>query len=248
MFFTGRYMKFTYCAFALLLLTVFKTDSKTLDELALKYDTDKSSRFHSYTKQYEKYFEQLRNRPIKFLEIGFYIGASAHMWEDYFINGNLFFIDINPEILKYLNDFKRIHLNFVDQGDPVALNNYIKEVGGDFDIIIDDGGHTMLQQITSFNVLFPHVKSGGIYVIEDLHTSYPYGPGYATYYGCGNPSQPTAIDFLKKLVDCVNLPGARTTCADASKCPGNMIGDLPAYLAEIESVHFYCSLAFIIKK
>jgi Methyltransferase domain len=241
-------MIFHYSCLAFSLLTMVNLSAKTLDELAIQYGTDKSSYHHAYTKYYEKYFELMRDKPVKFLEIGFYRGASAHMWEDYFSNGDLFFIDINPHVFTQLNEFKRVHINLVNQDDVCALNNFIEEVGTGFDIIIDDGGHTMSQQITSFKTLFPHVKSGGIYVIEDLHTSYPYGPNYAFDYGCANPEQPTAVNFLKTLVDCVNLPGARTTCADARKCPRNLISDLSSYVSEIESIHFYCSLVFIIKK
>ena len=53
-----------------------------------------------------------------------------------------------------------------------SLIQFIQQSGGDFDIILDDGGHKMDQQITSFRVLFPILKSGGVYIIEDLGTSY----------------------------------------------------------------------------
>ncbi len=242
-------MKFNYYyILALLFLKTFYSHTQSLDELGIQYNTDKSSLFHSYTKIYEKYFKDLKNEPIKFLEIGFCRGASAHMWEKYFNNAQLFFIDIDPSALNFLDNFKRTSLHFVNQEDPAELNQFIEQVGSDFDIIIDDGGHTMNQQITSFKILFPHLKSGGIYVIEDLHTSYPYGPNYALAYGSGNPAQQTAVEFLKTLIDCVNLPGARTTCADVYKCSRNIISDLPSYAADIEGIHFYCSLCFIFKK
>ena len=52
----------------------------------------------------------------------------------------------------------------------MILDNFLLEYGNDFDIIIDDGGHTMKQQQISLGILFFAVKSGGYYVIEDLHT------------------------------------------------------------------------------
>ena len=58
-----------------------------------------------------------------------------------------------------------------DQSDVVDLNKFIVEHGVDFDIIIDDGGHSMRQQQISLKVLYKHLKNNGIYVIEDLHTS-----------------------------------------------------------------------------
>ena len=63
------------------------------------------------------------------------------------------------------------------------------------DILIDDGGHTMKQQITTFNVLFDHVKMNGLYVCEDLHTSYWYE------YGGGLYKKNTFIEFSKNFID-----------------------------------------------
>ena len=50
------------------------------------------------------------------------------------------------------------------------LEKFLLMYGKDFDIIIDDGGHTMRQQQISLGVLFDAVKSGGYYIMEDLHT------------------------------------------------------------------------------
>lgn len=216
---------------------------KTLDELAITYGTDKSSQAHGYTATYEKYFAPLREKSIKFLEIGFWRGYSAHMWEDYFSNAQLFFIDINKDALSYLKNFTRSNLFIVNQEDPIALMNFIQMVGGDFDIIIDDGGHTMNQQITSFKTLFPFLKRGGIYVIEDLHTSYRFGPNSLVTEG-----QETTVEFLQNLVDCVNKIGAQTGYAAFNKCSPAVLKQLSEYEKHIESIHFYTSLCFIIKR
>ncbi len=48
----------------------------------------------------------------------------------------------------------------------------LDKLAGPIDILIDDGGHEMHQQITSFNYLFPHMRVGGLYFLEDLETSY----------------------------------------------------------------------------
>jgi demethylmacrocin O-methyltransferase len=64
-----------------------------------------------------------------------------------------------------------------------------------FDIIIDDGGHTMNQQRISFMNLLSLVRSGGLYVIEDLETS--YNPTYITDYS----NSSTTIGLIKILVD-----------------------------------------------
>jgi hypothetical protein len=72
------------------------------------------------------------------------------------------------------------------------------EHGTDFDIIIDDGGHTMNQQITSLTHLWHAVKPGGVYFCEDLQTS------YMREYG-GNPDatlrKNTMMQFIYELMD-----------------------------------------------
>lgn len=85
-------------------------------------------------------------------------------------------------------------IHYGSQEDVLFLKT-ITNSRGYFDIIIDDGGHTMKQQITSFNHLLSKVRSGGIYVIEDLQTSYARGvdSGYLV--------KTSAIEFIKTLLD-----------------------------------------------
>lgn len=241
----GLFMNYKFVSLILLLIFFSNTQPQSLDSLAVKHGTDKSSKFHSYTKTYEKYFSSLRYIPMKFLEIGFAGGASAHMWEDYFTRGEIHFIDNNFDTYKHFNNFNRTMLHILNQEDSTELANFIKRTGGQFDIIIDDGGHTMHQQITSFIKLFPEVKSGGVYVIEDLHTSYNYIPDYVQY---GSTNQKTAVEFLQNLVHCVNAVGARTGWADFDKCPRAILDQLSMYDKEIESIHFHSSLCFIFKR
>ena len=141
-----------------------------LDQMALETGTDKSSRAHNYTEIYAEHFAPLRNQSIKFLEIGIAAGESVRLWENYFPNASLHFIDICRDGIQYYSP--RSHYYFLDQADPQALQEFAHLSGGSFDIIIDDGGHFMHQQIISFQTLFPYLQSGGLYIIEDLHTSY----------------------------------------------------------------------------
>lgn len=226
-------------------LAVFITNAQNLDHLAQKYGTDKSSCFHNYTKTYDYYFNALKDTPIILLEIGFAHGSSARMWEEYFSQGRLFFIDSELLLIQYTHGLNRSTFFCVNQENEEELKNFIAKTNTDFDIIIDDGGHTMNQQITSFKVLFPYVKNGGLYIIEDLHTSYPYLPNYAESYGCTIHSQ-TTIHFLQTLIDYVNLPGAKTGCADSQKY--SYSDTIPVYAKNIETIHFYPSLCVIKKK
>jgi hypothetical protein len=127
-----------------------------------------------------------------------------------------------------------------DQGNSHELQRFVQLSGGNFDIILDDGGHTMQQQITSFTVLFPHVKSGGMYIIEDLHTS------YWSSFGGGGPN--STVNFLKSLIDEVNYVGMRTSRASHLLLSPETLKELNIYREQIQSIHFYDSVAIIIKR
>ena len=143
-----------------------------LTDLANKYGTDKGTkvgRALGYTAFYEEMFGDLRGKPIRLLEIGVhdprFPGASLKMWEEYFPNAEIFGIDI-IDCRKF--DTERVRTFQVDQGDRGKLVKFVSESGGDFDIVVDDGSHRCADVLTSLGVLFPAVKLGGIYFIEDI--------------------------------------------------------------------------------
>ena len=121
---------------------------------------------------------------IKFLEIGlgcdmvYGPGASVNVWSQ-LLNSNdeLWMADYDGDCVNKNKDkLKDIHVLVGDQGNIITLNQWIEKSKGGFDIIIDDGGHKQNQIIESFTLLWPHIKPGGLYFIEDLqvaeHTSF----------------------------------------------------------------------------
>lgn len=243
-------MKKILSVFLLLSAAIYADDYKDMDDLALQFDSNgasrKGSNGHNYTEVYSRYFAHLRDLPIKFFEIGIFEGNGVQMWEQYFKNAELHFMDITFSYAKYFSNRSHYHLG--DQANAKDLLSIMSSTGGDFDIIIDDGGHTMNQQLVSFITLFPYVKSGGMYIIEDLHTSY-----WKTYQGGGTYEHPksgpgTFINFLKDRIDDVNYVGARTLCADHNKISSSIENELNIYRKQIYSMHFYDSLCFIIKR
>ncbi|CAM2729492.1 unnamed protein product [Rotaria socialis] len=87
-----------------------------------------------------------------------------------------------------------ITMHYGDQADEDFLKNVTRKLKV-LDVIVDDGGHSMKQQITSFKTLLPIIRSGGHYFIEDLLTSYmkDFGGKYL--------DSSTTIEFIKRLVD-----------------------------------------------
>jgi hypothetical protein len=173
--------------------------AKTIRELF--YETGPEDRmihkWDHYLDIYERYFSPFRNWPINFLEIGIMHGGSLTLWEKYFGEQiRLFAVDINPECKAFEKDGVQIHIG--SQEDP----NFLKSLSSslpEMDIILDDGGHTMRQQLLTFELLFPKLKEGGLYIVEDTHTS------YWELYGGGLQRKSSFIEYCKKLVDSLHI-------------------------------------------
>lgn len=137
-----------------------------LTELADKYGTTKGSKSHLYTPFYNRLFEKNRFDVKKVLEIGIENFCSHRMWQEYFPNAEIYGMDI---IGKPEEHGVRVFTG--SQAKREDLLAMLLSFGGDFDIIIDDGGHRVDAQQISLGILFPSLKPKGCYIIEDLYTS-----------------------------------------------------------------------------
>lgn len=146
----------------------------------------------NYTATYARFFAHLRDTPIRLLEIGIDRGASIPVWEEFFTAGTFAAIDIREKCRKYATDRTTVHIG--SQTDPEFLGSVSSE-SGPFDVIIDDGGHTMEQHQVSLTTLWPLLNPGGVYVIEDLHTA------YLPEFGGKYLSDGSTVEKLKHLID-----------------------------------------------
>lgn len=159
-----------------------------------------SDKWTQYFEVYEIYFAKFRNKSPIVVEVGVQGGGSIQMWEKYFGEGaRIYGIDIDERILNHEPHYGKNTKLFVgDQESPEFWDTFLKEVP-EIDIFIDDGGHTMQQQIVTFEKVFPHMKKGGIYICEDTHTSYFEGGLEAGGYK--NPN--SFIEYSKELIDII---------------------------------------------
>lgn len=147
----------------------------TLEELAIKYNSDKHF-FHSYIAGfYENAFAPMRGTATAVLEIGvgyrhlmeplvpeYTHGSSLYMWRDYFPNAEIYSCDIRPETL--INE-GRIHSIVADQSSLDDLYKLLALNNGHFDVGIDDGSHVTSHQVFTARILAGHCD---LYVIEDV--------------------------------------------------------------------------------
>lgn len=166
---------------------------------------------------YEKKLIPFIGKSLKFLEIGVQDGSSIKKWRKMSPSWNVHGVDIDPEC-----EAENIFIG--DQLDKKFMEKF-----HNFDIIIDDGGHTWKQQIETFEHLFPTMRKGGLYIIEDLHTSF-----WKTF----DDYEISCVDYFLKKVPHLNYKVAN----DAGRLLGEPLKDLG-----IKAIEFYPSIIFIWK-
>lgn len=145
---------------------------------------------------YDRHFSRFRGQDIVMVEIGVFHGGSIGMWKEYFgPRAKLVGVDLNPRCRKFADD--QVDIVIGDQSN----REFLRELRARYpriDILLDDGGHHMHHQITTFEELFGAVVPEGVYLVEDVHTS--YWPEYGG--GLGNPG--SFIEYGKRLIDELN--------------------------------------------
>jgi 8-demethyl-8-(2-methoxy-alpha-L-rhamnosyl)tetracenomycin-C 3'-O-methyltransferase len=241
----------------------------TLGEIFAKYGCDKGSKpaepwmaSMGYERVYEPLLAPLRDEPITMLELGWGEfdpaykdhsnpnngGRSAAAWREYFSQAEIHSLDIEHKI----NTVDGITLWQGSQDDPKVLQR-IHDQANDFDLIIDDASHVSSLTIRSFEILWPMLKPGGLYVVEDLHTSFHpwyFGPREANE-DPGNLTARTAVNFFRRLA---TEPFYRGTWVHGPKIKGHKTTEWDCYPRkywqgyQIESISFCFPQIIVIRK
>jgi hypothetical protein len=168
----------------------------TVNPLEEYFRTNQGRLLHKwmhYFDIYDRHFRPFRGTDVTLVEFGVFHGGSLQMWKHYFgPRARIIGVDVNPACKQLEED--RIEIVIGDQEDRAFLAG-LRDRVGPADIVIDDGGHTMAQQIATFEEMFQAVRYGGVYLVEDLHTS------YWEEYGGGLRSPGSFIEYAKDLVD-----------------------------------------------
>jgi len=181
-----------------------------------------------YIPIYESYISKFKDTKVSFLEIGVSKGGSMKMFREFLGNDALIFgVDIDERCKELNGVYGEVRIG--SQDDAVFLDSVLDEMGS-LDIVLDDGSHKMKDVKSSFLHLFKYLNEGGIYIIEDLHTSYwkKFGGGY-------NNKQ----NFFNFLYDIVN------DMHHWYHDKGQRFPDVSNY---IPAIHIYDSMVVIEKK
>ena len=200
-----------------------------LEKFFLEHKGGKIHKWMHYFEIYDRHFARFRGTDVHVVEIGVAHGGSLQMWKQYFgPKAHIYGVDVEPTVKKLEEPQVKIFVG--DQSNAAFLESLVAEIPR-IDILIDDGGHTMLQQEVTFRTLFPHVSPDGVYLCEDLHTSY-WG-----HFGGGYKREGTFIEISKGLVDELNSWHSHT--------PKLAVTD---FTRSAHSIHFYDSVVVIEKR
>ena len=191
-------------------------------------------KWENYFHFYEKYFSKYKDKKVKLLEIGVQNGGSLQMWNHYFGNNvSIVGMDIDNSC-KILED-ENIKIFIGDQNNTNHLRSLI-DLYGNFDIIIDDGSHRNEHQINTFKYLFDYLNDDGVYLVEDIHTS--YWPNW----GGGYKKESSFVNFAKSLVDHIN-----GYAAQPPNCDTKNESLISTYTNNISNIHFVSGMIFFEK-
>ncbi|MEM6375009.1 MAG: class I SAM-dependent methyltransferase [Pseudomonadota bacterium] len=150
-------------------------------------------KWHHYLPIYERYFSALREREVRFLEIGVSKGGSLAMWRRYFGEAAILYgVDIDPACAACNGIHAQVRIG--SQSDADFLRRVVDEMGG-VDVVLDDGSHISSDIRASLATLFPLLQDGGLYMIEDLHATY-----WDSHDG-GYQKPGSFIEDLRQMVD-----------------------------------------------
>lgn len=161
-------------------------------------------KFKHHLEVYDEIFLPYKNQKINFLEIGIDRGGSLQIWSEYFTHPKtkIYGVDISPECEKLEKLIPKTKI-FIGNAGHASFLKKVCDEAGDVDIIIDDGNHMMIDQITAFDFLFTRLKNPGIYICEDTHTS------YRSSYGGGYMNSDSFVTHIKNVIDFLHYPEFR---------------------------------------
>lgn len=147
------------------LLELLKQNNNYASKSGQGIGTDKEFIYdHHYVSSfYDEHFIKYKDKPINLLEIGVQYGGSLLLWNDYFQNGTIYGVDIEDKTDPIINTFPRIKRTIGN-----AYDDNIASTLPEFDIVIDDGPHTLNSFEACLRIYLPKVRQGGVLVIEDI--------------------------------------------------------------------------------
>lgn len=189
---------------------------------------------HGYHRFYDTFLSGLRNNNPRVLEIGVEDAKSIKLWQQYFVNPELTVIDILDKPVP-----KEVRFIRCDQSSTTELTALAQQFGSPFDLIIDDGSHVPDHQLLTLRILWDSLAPSGIYIIEDIETSY-WGKSSLFGYDFDSGRQ-SLIRELTPFIDVVNREYSTVDSVSGSSI-------LSEVARETEMITFGANCVVLVKK
>ncbi len=203
--------------------------NSTLDNIGLETGTDKASSTLNYLCKYEYFLSKFRNDEFTLIELGVFKGASIDMWSKYFKKAAVVGVDYDKKCLQYAGGNKKVIIT-----DLSEIDNLKKLCRLNPTIVIDDASHIWSHQIKALFTLFESLTHGGVYILEDIITSFWSGSGYED-----TSVSPYAIcSQIAEAVASGTVPEADNAFTDK----------IETIAAQTDMISFICGSCILIKK
>ena len=212
-------------------ITAFWNAQSELEQIVATHRDHVVNKWQHYFEIYDRHLARFRDRDITLVEIGVAGGGSLEIWRRYFgPKARIVGLDVNPDCKRFESPGTRVFIG--SQGDEAFLEKLAAEIGP-IDVLIDDGSHRFEHQLATFRALFKHIRPDGLYVCEDICTSY-----WSDEFGGGVRKAGTFMEFTKDLIDEMNAWFWRE----------GVDGEPDAFAKSVHGMHFYPTLLVIEKR
>ena len=214
-------------------------NSDELDTIGEKCGTDKGSSFHDYLNKYEFLMSRWKNEKIVLLELGVFHGASLKMWHEYFKNASIYGVDIDKKCKKYQTDNCTVMERDLGKEDELERLCKLHPT-----VIIDDASHMWSHQIKSICYLFSSLQNGGVFIVEDLETSF----GVYSSEGLYCDFDVSAYELCSWLSEAVCSGQYLLLTARLEKLPPTLRSKIHDIVKQIEMISFIHGSCIMIKR
>lgn len=208
-----------------------------LNEAGKRTGTDKTDETHNYLNKYEFFLHPWKDRDFTLLELGIFKGASLKMWHSYFTKARVVGVDFDESCAQYAED--RVEVVIAD----LSLNETLEDLKKyKPEIIIDDASHIWSHQIKAICALWDVLPHGGVYILEDLETSF-------SVYRFGNYDDATVSGYqFLQAVSTVVTSGERMDASALSRDLALLQNEIETIAAEVEMISFIHGSCILVKK
>jgi len=206
-----------------------------------------SDKWEHYFEIYDDLLDKYYGNDVTYVEIGVQNGGGLEVARKLFSrDSKIIGVDVDPTCLRLKAPHLADEIIIGDQSSSETLETIISTTNGSIDVVIDDGSHVQSHMIKSFITLFPYLKDGGVYIIEDTHTN--YSPEHQeSFFGIG------LYDYFRGIVERLNLAFLDPRSRQAFKIPrvertDPNFGRGDSFLGQMYRVSFFNSVIAVEKR